>query len=275
MTTTAFGDPFTQFEYAGWERVAHLYDGTWAGLTRLFVPPLLDAARVAPGMRVLDLACGPGYAAELAHQRGANVVGVDFSPAMVELARARYPRLEWQTGDAQALCFDDGTFDAVLMNFGLLHLAETERALSEAARVLRPGGRFAFTVWSGPEESPGARIVEDAVQAHGDLAVPVPSGPARFGFGDAEAGRASLARSGFQAGSVEVRPVTVEWLVPTADFVFDAERHAGVRTAALLDAQAPDALIAIRAAIARGVNSYRARSGFAIPYVAHVVAAAV
>ena len=59
-------DPFSQFEYRGWQRVANKYESTWSGLTTLFIPPLLEAVGIVPGMRLLDVACGPGYVAEAA-----------------------------------------------------------------------------------------------------------------------------------------------------------------------------------------------------------------
>ena len=79
-------DSFSRFEYAGWERVAYRYDEAWSGLTKLFVPAVLDALRLRPGAWVLDVACGPGYVAEEARRRGAMAIGIDFSPAMVEIA---------------------------------------------------------------------------------------------------------------------------------------------------------------------------------------------
>src|SRR5207248_2595421 len=108
---------------------------------------LLDAARVAKGARVLDVACGPGYAAAAAAARGAIATGVDFSSEMVEEARGRFSGIEFLEGDAEQLAFSNSTFDAVVLNFGMLHLARPEQALAEAYRLLRPGGRVAFTVW--------------------------------------------------------------------------------------------------------------------------------
>lgn len=265
---------FAAFEYAGWERVAGKYDATWAGLTQLFIAPLLAAVHLEPGMRVLDVACGPGYVGEAAARAGATVTGLDFSPAMVELARARAPQLEFRVGDAQALPFADRAFDAVTMNFGLLHLPHPERALLEAARVLRPAGRYAFTVWAGPEESAGARLVDSAIQSHANLSVPLPQGPDRYAFDAPEAVRDMLSRSGFQPDSIHVSTVRVEWRIPSSDFLFETERDAGVRTAGLLAAQTPEVLQAIRRTLADSMRGYQASDGLAVPYAARVVVAA-
>ncbi|PYI84262.1 MAG: hypothetical protein DMF09_08790, partial [Verrucomicrobia bacterium] len=164
MTTTK--DEFTQFEHAGWERVADKYDSVWSSLTRQFIPYLIEAARVSPGMSVLDVACGPGYVSNAAGQLGANPVGIDFSEKMIAIAKEMFPDTPFRQGDAQELPFEDRSFDRVLINFGLLHLSRPEKAYAEACRVLKSGGRLGFTVWAGPEQNPGAKIVNDAIEAH-------------------------------------------------------------------------------------------------------------
>src|SRR4051812_40313193 len=131
---------FTEFEHEGWERVAGKYDATWASSTRQFIGPLLDAAEVAAGMSVLDVGCGPGYVSAAAAERGAKPTGLDFSNHMVGIARRSFPAIEFREGDAQNLPFSDETFDRVVANFALLHLAEPERACAEACRVLKPDG---------------------------------------------------------------------------------------------------------------------------------------
>src|SRR5262249_56363460 len=102
---------------------------------------------------VLDVATGPGYVAAAAVRRGASVVAVDFSEAMLAEARRHHPAIDFRSGDAEALPFPDASFDAVVMSFGLLHLARPDQALAEAHRVLRPRGRLAFTVWDRPEQA--------------------------------------------------------------------------------------------------------------------------
>lgn len=233
-------DSFSQFEYDGWQRVAGKYESAWSGLTRQFIPHLLEATKVKRGSRLLDVACGPGYVAEIASASGAHSTGIDFSPEMIRLAQSRNPDIEFCTGDAQDLAFEDKSFDAVVMNFGALHLARPEAAYAEARRVLRPGGYYGFTVWASPEHSPGARIFEQAVQAHADPNVALPSGPDYFGSGEAENYRKTLGQLGFDLASLDFRTVTVDWQVPSAKFVFEAERDAGVRMGAVLGAQKPE-----------------------------------
>jgi ubiquinone/menaquinone biosynthesis C-methylase UbiE len=176
-------DPFWEFERLGWERAAPHYDACWTD-TRLFIEPLLDLAGVQEGTRLLDVACGPGYVSEAAAERGAEPVGVDLAEAMIELARRRLSELEFVVGDAQRLPFADCSFDAVTMNFGILHLSQPIRAIGEAHRVLAVGGRFAFTAWVDNGNA-AATIVDEAVTAHA-IPVELPAGPGFYQFADGE-----------------------------------------------------------------------------------------
>src|SRR5205085_4252473 len=96
-----------------------------------------------PGDRVLDAACGTGDLALADVEAGAReVVGVDFSPRMLERARRKAPAIEWVQGDLLALPFPDGSFDAATVGFGVRNVADLERGLRELRRVLRSGGRL-------------------------------------------------------------------------------------------------------------------------------------
>lgn len=178
------GNDFATFEHAGWERVAQKYDSVWSSLTRQFIPHLISAAEVSPGMSVLDVACGPGYVSAAAKQLGAVPTGIDFSENMVAIAKQMLPDVPFVQGDAQNLPFRDGSFDRVLINFGLLHVSHPETACAETCRVLKSGGRLGFAVWAGPEKNPGAKIVNDAIEAHAELDVGLPEGPPRYLYGE-------------------------------------------------------------------------------------------
>ena len=147
MQNDASKHPYREFEYSGWERAAASYADTFETISKLFEAPLLDAVSISAGSKLLDVACGPGLLASTAASRGAQVVGVDFSPNMIAEAQKRYPSLSFRQGDAEALPFPDGTFDAVVIGFGLHHFPFPSRAISEARRVLRAGGHVGFTTW--------------------------------------------------------------------------------------------------------------------------------
>jgi SAM-dependent methyltransferase len=264
-------DAFTQFEHEGWERVAHKYDAVWSSLTRQFIPFLVNAAEVKAGMSVLDVACGPGYVSDAVRKAGAIPKGIDFSDKMLAIAKSAFPDLFFIQGDAQNLPFEDAGFDGVLINFGLLHLSDPEKGCAEACRVLKSGGRFGFTVWAGPEENPGARIVNDAIQAHADLDVGLPEGPPHYLYGDRQECQKVLEEAGFDGNSMSYNTRTVEWRLPSASYFFQAERDAGVRTAGILTRQSPERLDAIREAIEKGIRRYAIGTEIVLPMVARVV----
>jgi SAM-dependent methyltransferase len=261
-------DEFWEFERAGWDRAAGAYEECWTD-TSLFIAPLLDAAGVSAGTRLLDIACGPGFVSEAAVARGAVPTGVDVSESMLERARLRVPDVEFVLGDAQALSFGDAAFDAVTLNFGLQHVSKPDLALREARRVLVDGGRLAFTVWVA-EGHVADEILEAALAAHA-LPVSVPEGPDPYRFADAGESRRALEAAGFAAVAVET--VTAPWRTPTADLLFEAHMHAGLREGTVLRAQPPERLEAIRAAIVDGVSRYAEGDEFVMPIVARVVSA--
>jgi ubiquinone/menaquinone biosynthesis C-methylase UbiE len=263
---------FTRFEHEGWERVADKYDFVWSALTRQFIPYLIKDARVSAGMSLLDVACGPGYISAAAKKLGAIPTGIDFSERMIAIARMGLPDIAFIQADAQSLPFEDGGFDRVLSNFGLLHVSHPEKACAEACRVLNSRGRFGFTVWAGPEANPGAKIINDAIEAYGDQDVGLPEGPPRYLYTEREECRKVLEQAGFNGESMSHDTRSVEWHLPTAGYFFEVERDAGVRTAGLLARQSPDRLNAIRIAAEEGVKRYARGNEFVLPMTARVIA---
>ena len=129
------------------DRIAPVYDGMnrlmTAGLDRRWRRETAEVV-VRSGDRVLDVCCGTGDLALAAREAGGVVTGLDFSEAMLERARRKEPALEWVSGDALALPFAEGSFEAVTIGFGLRNLADAEHGLAEMRRVLSPGGRVAI-----------------------------------------------------------------------------------------------------------------------------------
>jgi SAM-dependent methyltransferase len=113
---------------------------------------LVPHAAIEPGMKVLDVACGTGNATIPAARLGARVTGLDFSPGLIEIARARGARagveVEWLEGDAQALPFDDDSFDRVVSAIGHMFAPDHRRTADEMRRVCRPDGRIAIACWT-------------------------------------------------------------------------------------------------------------------------------
>jgi demethylmenaquinone methyltransferase/2-methoxy-6-polyprenyl-1,4-benzoquinol methylase len=131
-------------------RIAARYDLANDAMTlghhRSWKAAIVRAVAPRPGERALDLATGTGdIAVRLARAVGptGTVVGLDLTPAMLDVARARAGHITWQEGDMLSLPFADASFDVVTIGFGLRNTADVSRALAEAARVLAPGGRLA------------------------------------------------------------------------------------------------------------------------------------
>jgi SAM-dependent methyltransferase len=256
-------DTFHDFEHAGWERASEYYGDAFGALTTQAAGALLKAAGASSGTRLLDVATGPGFIAAAAAALGAHAVGLDFSAAMIAEARRRHPAMTFREGDAEALPFDACSFDAVVMNFGLLHLARPDAAIAEAHRALRSEGLYALTVWAPPEQAIGFGMVLRAVQEHGNPDVALPEGPPFFRFSAPEEIRRTLEDSGFS--DVEVRILPLTWSLTSADAVFEALSRGGVRTAAVLRAQTPEARAAIRAAVRASVQTYAQDGQFMVP----------
>ena len=257
---------FRDFEHGRWQEAVETYAGFWADLTRQTVPPLLDALRVTPETRLLDVSCGTGHVAAAAASEGASVFGVDFSSEMLSRARSLHPTLDFRLGDAEELDFPDGTFDAVAINFGMLHFQRPERALAQAHRVLRPGGRAAYTVWAPPEQSRAFEVVYGSIRDYGTLEVPLPPGPPFFRFSDPEESRRVLREAGFQEPRVESLRLT--WRLPSAAVLLRAFEEGTARTGPTLLAQRPEDLARIRNAILERASAYEVDAGLEVPMVA-------
>ncbi len=149
-------DPFGDFKAAQRE--------AWASfvpvevITTIPAAKLVTFAQVAAGQKVLDVACGTGVVAVTAARRGASVSGLDLAPVLIERARHNADlagvRIEFTDGDAEALPYPDASFDVVLSQFGHMFAPRPQAVLSEMLRVLKVGGRLAFSTWP-PEHFPG------------------------------------------------------------------------------------------------------------------------
>ena len=251
---------FDAFEASGWETQAAGYAEYFIPLTGRVVEPLLDAARVTAGTRVLDVASGPGHVAAACAARGATVVGVDVAAEMVAIARRLHPGIDFRQGDAQQMPFRDGSMDAVVGNLAILHFGRPERAAAEFARVLAPGGALALSTWDKPERARLVGAMYDAVSEVGATPLPhLPPGPPFFRFAD----EAEFARLLRDAGLTDVEVTTVEFThhAASADEVWEGLRRGTVRMRALVFDQPEDVRERIRATFARRLGEYICPSG--------------
>lgn len=182
-------------------------------LFRQWAPILAEAARVSPGNRVLDVACGTGILArEVATRVGASgsVAGLDLMPGMLEVAKRIAPAIEWKQGTAENLPFPDRSFDSVVSQFGLMFFPDRIRALREMLRVLTPGGRLAVAVWDSLTNIPAIADEVDLLErVAGHAAANALRAPFVLG---SKTGLEQLARdAGFHAPAVQTSTGTARF----------------------------------------------------------------
>jgi SAM-dependent methyltransferase len=207
-----------------WSGNAVTWDGMHERLEREMAAVtawLCREARVAPGMRVLDLACGSGHPAlEIARlvQPGGSVVATDLVEEMVQATARRageagLSNLEARVMDLEAIEYAEESFDAATCRFGVMFCPSPALALAEVRRVLKPGARFAFSVWDMPEKSPGQTIFGQALRRAGRDTGPPPDFDAPGIYQLAPAGKleALLREAGFAAARVESMPLDFEY----------------------------------------------------------------
>ena len=147
------------------EEVAKMFDGVAKrydlvndllslGQTKRWRKKVTQLIDPKPGMKILDMAAGPGASSEPLHKLGAEVTSADFSQGMLDAGRKQRPYLNFQLADALKLPFGDNSFDLYTISFGLRNTHKTESALTEALRVVRPGGRLVVVEFSAPTWRP-------------------------------------------------------------------------------------------------------------------------
>jgi SAM-dependent methyltransferase len=172
---------------------------------------ILAQTDIAPGTRILDVACGSGIVARMVASRvgpTGHVVGLDFNPVMLAVARRQSEAegldIEWRQGSAQELPFANGSFDLVLCQHGLQFFPDKLGAVSEMYRVLAAGGQAVIVTWRGLDQNPFFAHIEQAVRRRfGSSALETP-----FSLGDPAVVGSLLLEAGF--ANVSVEPVEIE-----------------------------------------------------------------
>ena len=253
---TTMGDfsAFAEMERRSWSDTTRAsgYVALFASAPDQAIEGLLAAAGAERALKALDLCCGQGNVSEALLGRGCHVVGVDFSPAMLAFARKRARNATFIEADVQNLPFGDAEFDVVVSNLGVCHVPDQPRALAEARRVLRSGGKFAMTVWCGPEKSPCFAAVYSAIRRHGHPDISAPAGPDFHQFARPDVAVKLLSAAGFS--NIDVTTVDCVWNLNAPEDLFEIYAKGTVRAAMLLSKQPPNNVAAIRFALTAAVR---------------------
>lgn len=271
MTTQALEETmatFAEIERDGWNERAGVYEDTTAQATTQAIPTLLNAVQPRYGSLVLDICSGPGFAAGAAAAIGCDVTGVDFAEEMVRSATQNFPNCLFVTGDAQALDQESASFDAAICNFGVFHFAEPDLAINEAARVLKPGGRYAWSQWQGPDKSAFFATIFNAVMRNANMEVGLPPAPPPFRFSDEDVAKSTMETAGFE--NVQINEVSIVLPAPTDSFM-DFFKKFSVRMTMVLDRQEPAVNDAIEKEIMAGLAQFDQGGLLQIPMPAIVV----
>jgi ubiquinone/menaquinone biosynthesis C-methylase UbiE len=254
---------------------AHFYERYVRLIMEPWVRRLIDVAVLKQGERVLDVACGTGFVGRFAaHSVGTEgrVVGVDLNASMIEAARIASHQdaattIEWQTADAAALPFDNGVFDVALCQQGVQFFPDRLQALCEMRRVLRLGGRLAFTVWSAIRDNPYPAALAEALTRH---VSPEAGSMARapYALHDAEELHDLVVAAGFR--NVRVRRVIETTKLPLPD-EFIAGHLAALPIAETLTRLAHDRRTALIEDMTEALRAYVEGQHLTLPAGAHVV----
>ena len=280
---------FAQFEREFWDKTGPVYSEGFGPITSQTVPYLLRRLQLLPSTAapdanaaphataapdasptLLDVACGPGIISAALANSHVTVVGADLSTEMLRVARELNPGARFEQADAEALPFPDESFDAVSCNFGMLHFGNPPSAISEAARVLRRGGRYAYAVWDTPERNRALSIIMGAVKPY-VATTAMPEGPPYFRYADRTVGQHALERVGLIDVVIEEVPMT--WPIRSAAAVLGYFREGGARIGEVLRQLTPEAAAHVEASVSAGLaefasNDPSAPAAFIVPTAA-------
>jgi len=246
------------------DALAEGYIGFFAPVTALAIAPLLEAVRLGPGMKLLDVPTGSGALAADATRRGARVVGVDISSGMITQARKLHPGIDFRIGEVEHLPLPDGALDAVVCAFGLGHFPYPEASVAECLRTLKPGGRIAFSWWDSSDKQRVQGLIREAAAEVRAKPPPVlPAGHSSLRFCDVGEFRRLLEGAGLADISLQDHRGT--HLVPDIDALWQGALGGMALTSSLIVYQDAPTQAAIRAALERRATAYRTAKGLELP----------
>jgi len=232
---------------------------------------LVERLDPRPGETILDLAAGLGETGLLAARRvgeTGRVLVTDFAPQMVAAARRRaaewgVTNADFRQLDGERMDLEPGCVDGVVCRWGYMLMADPGAALGETARVMRPGGRLALSVFSAAERNPWASLVGQILVAEKHLPPPVPGSPGIFGLSDPKRIRELVSKAGFASAEVAEMPLTWRFANPDAHWWVLTEMAGAISP--ILRGLAPEAQGKVRTRLGEMARPFRDGDGYAFP----------
>jgi len=275
-------DEYRRTSLANWQTMAAGWERRRADMETVTEPIrdwLVRELAPKPGETILELAAGPGdtgfAAAALLGDEG-QLISTDFSSEMTEVARRRgrelgLPNVEYRTMDAEHLELEDDSVDGVICRFGFMLMSDTEAALAETRRVLRPGGRLVLATWRGPERNPWVAIGGRILTARGFMPPNEPGAPGMFTMSDDGCVESLLAAAGFTDVLIDDVPVRMPY--GDVDEYVTATRDTGGAFARAFNEASEEEQRAITQELAEAFTPFEVDGGLALPGLALVALA--
>jgi len=275
-------DEYRRTSLANWQTMAAGWERRRADMETVTEPIrdwLVRELAPKPGETILELAAGPGdtgfAAAALLGDEG-QLISTDFSSEMTEVARRRGRELgllnvEYRTMDAERLELEDDSVDGVICRFGFMLMSDTEAALAETRRVLRPGGRLVLATWRGPERNPWVAIGGRILTARGFMPPNEPGAPGMFTMSDDGRVESLLAAAGFTDVLIDDVPVRMPY--GDVDEYVTATRDTGGAFARAFNEASEEEQRAITQELAEAFTPFEVDGGLALPGLALVALA--
>jgi SAM-dependent methyltransferase len=257
MSTTTQAPSPKELQLKTWTGVApgwKKHDASFTKATTAASEKMLDAAGIAPGMRVLDIATGVGEPAIAAARRvgpGGSVLGTDFAEPMLAFARekavtAGLRNVEFRCVDGEALDEPPGSFDAVTIRWGIMFMPDALACLRNAHEALKAGGRIAVACWTGPERNPWVALPLGILMRLANVPKPPPGAVGIFAYADPKRLEGALAEAGFK--NVAIEPVDLPIIdVDTFDDYWTWARELVGPVASMLEKLTPEQRVAAAA----------------------------
>ncbi|MBI4369328.1 MAG: class I SAM-dependent methyltransferase [Elusimicrobia bacterium] len=256
-----------------WNTVSQYYDENIANkFFKTLAQDLTSWAELKPGERVLDAACGAGIVTFQAAPQVApqgNILGIDLSPAMIELCRKKaaargLPNVDFRTHNAEHLtALDDQSFDAILSQLGLMLFAQPQAALQEFHRILKKTGRLVLSVQGRADKMIFTSIVQKTMARHAPW-LKVEGAPTLYSFGEASVLEKALRDAGFSR--IETKYINGSFDFPNFDQFWNLLIEGAGKTKSMLESLAPNLQQTIKNDVAQQAETYQSAGALNLPY---------